>query len=580
MKNNQKKSANHHTFQLGELISTQLELWIFSWLLAVVTAIAVVGLLMLSGWFISASALAGLIALGSHNFNYLMPSAIIRSFAMARTAGRYGELMVSHHAIFALLKQLRVKFFQKFAQLPSLQRNQQLRSSHIMHRLTHDIDTLDEFVLRVVSPWLVVSLILLGFGVLSYFILQSFGLAWGGFVCLWLAVILGMSVLIPLFLQQKGMQQAEQQQQLAEQRRIALLEPLTALTHLLIWQSWHREVQDFWQKEQQHIAQQQQIQQQRGIASLVLQWVWALAIVAVLWAVVSFSQGQFYSTVSVPLLLAVVLGILALAEIVLPLVQHYLALGHSISARNRLNQILENASVIDAEQPIQEIDIKGNIILDVQGLTAKMPNALNGVDNLNFSAHKGQVVLITGRSGAGKSTLLNALAGEITAQSGQILLNQQALNQHNSSQNNVMQNAEYIAYLAQQIDIFDQSLANNLRLAKPTASDAELWQVLASVDLEDWAKAQPLQLDTPLGEYGLAVSGGQARRIALARLLLKNKPILLLDEPFAGLDTDTRQRLWQNLIAHQKHGILILVSHHFWQDMYQNADAVHIQIGN
>jgi ATP-binding cassette subfamily C protein CydC len=120
-------------------------------------------------------------------------------------------------------------------------------------------------------------------------------------------------------------------------------------------------------------------------------------------------------------------------------------------------------------------------------------------------------------------------------------------------------------YLGQQIDIFDQTLATNLRLGNADASDEQLWQVLGKVGLKDWARSQPLQLQTPLGEYGQAISGGQARRIALARLLLSPKKILLLDEPFAGLDKKSREALWQMLVQHQQQGILIIVTHHLWQ---------------
>ena len=132
-----------------------------------------------------------------------------------------------------------------------------------------------------------------------------------------------------------------------------------------------------------------------------------------------------------------------------------------------------------------------------------------------------------------------------------------------------------IGYLGQQIDIFDQTLATNLRLGKADATDEELWQVLDIVGLKAWAQAQPKQLDTPLGEYGQAISGGQARRIALARLLLIPKKVLLLDEPFAGLDKDSREVLWQNLVAHQQYGILIIVTHHVWH-MTQSVNVLRL----
>lgn len=137
----------------------------------------------------------------------------------------------------------------------------------------------------------------------------------------------------------------------------------------------------------------------------------------------------------------------------------------------------------------------------------------------------GQPLLIAGVSGAGKSTLLQVLANELLPLSGQVWLNGQDLS--------TLSLTMMWGYLAQQIDIFDQTLAQNLRLGNAAANDDELWQVLKKSGLiSGLGSQQPSQLDTRLGEYGMAVSGGQARRIALARLLLSPKKILLLDEPF------------------------------------------------
>lgn len=99
------------SFRLIELFASQEVLWFIAWVLGIATVLSVLGLVMLAGWFITMASVAGIIALGSHAFNYLMPSAIIRGFAIARTFARYGDLMVSHHAVFGLLKDLRVRFF-------------------------------------------------------------------------------------------------------------------------------------------------------------------------------------------------------------------------------------------------------------------------------------------------------------------------------------------------------------------------------------------------------------------------------------------------------------------------------------
>ncbi|MBY0419956.1 MAG: ATP-binding cassette domain-containing protein, partial [Pararheinheimera sp.] len=140
--------------------------------------------------------------------------------------------------------------------------------------------------------------------------------------------------------------------------------------------------------------------------------------------------------------------------------------------------------------------------------------------------------------------------------SGQVLLNGLQLQLYTASLQR-----EHIGLLSQQVNLFNMTLAANLRLAKPTASDELLLQALADAQLEPWLATLPQGLETELGEYGVAVSGGQARRIALARLLLQKSSILLLDEPLVGLDPDTAHQLIQNLRRRCQQQILIIASH-------------------
>lgn len=547
----QKKSNSHQTFRLTQLFSTQLDKWLIAALLGIMTALSVIGLLMTSGWFISAAAMAGMVALGSHSFNYLVPAAIIRVMAMVRTAGRYGEMMVSHHAVFGLLQRLRVRFFNQFSRLPLANLSSTLQSTHVMHRLTHDIEVLNELPLRVVSPWLVATTASLLVATLLYQYEVNPML---------IGIFLIAGLMLPAMLTWRSIKHARAHQALAESRRVSLLNPLSALTHLLIWQRWQSELTAFNSLDTQHTHQQKRIQRAQSLVMLIMQWLIAAVLVGLL--------VGFYHTplvISVPMLLALFLGIMGMTDLLAPLVTHSLALGNSLAAKHQLNELL-NPSLQPSHHlnhdlaplPIDVARLNAPLTLTINQLAAKMPQAIVGFKAISLTATQGIPVLITGRSGAGKSTLLQVLAHELAPQQGSIELN--------GMDWLALQNTPALTgYLGQQIDIFDQTLATNLRLGNTYASDEQLWQVLGKVGLKDWARSQPLQLQTPLGEYGQAISGGQARRIALARLLLSPKKILLLDEPFAGLDKKSREALWQMLVKHQQQGILIIVTHHLWQ---------------
>ena len=152
---------------------------------------------------------------------------------------------------------------------------------------------------------------------------------------------------------------------------------------------------------------------------------------------------------------------------------------------------------------------------------------------LSFAIASGERLAIVGQSGSGKSTLLQIFLG-FCAYQGDIFIDNQNFNTINSTQFR-----HQIAYLSQQTMLLPMTIADNLRLPNPTASDDKLWQILAQVGLKPLIKALPNQLDTQLGERGSGLSGGQQRRLAIAQLLLQDAHLWLLDEPTEHLDSET-----------------------------------------
>lgn len=568
-------------FRLRDMFKPSFDLWVFSWILGLVTALSMIALLMISGWFITGAALAGMIAVGSHAFNYMLPAGIIRMLAMARTAGRYGELMVSHNAVFDLLKTLRLRFFNRLAALPLIQQRNTLHASQYMHRLVNDIDKLDEFILRVISPWLVGSVSVL---LLALFISWALPVSAVSKITIYLLLLL--ALLLPLIVSLRGINRAKKLSQVSEARRQKLLAPLAIITQLLLWRQWQTQTKSYIAQDNELQKLEWSAQKLRSTVMLLIQWFFYAAVLVVLFSIFQLSSNAtspqaVLNNIDVPLVLAVTLGLLGIQEIIVPLGQHYLALGNSVSAKDRLNALL-TASELEPNSEKTIFDNKtdenysasnhklknhaglklptGPLNAKLTQVSAKIPNALVGAQDVNVSMHSGTPLIIKGPSGCGKSTLLQALAGELPLTSGHVTLNDANWFDYEWQ--------DQLGYLGQQLDIFDQTLAANLRLGKPDATDDELLVALDKVGLLPWLHAQPQGLDTPLGEYGAAISGGQARRVALARLLLKPRRVLLLDEPFAGLDVETREKVWHSVRVHQQQDLLIVVSHHEW-DMGQ-----------
>ena len=568
-------------FRLRDMFKPSFDLWVFSWILGLVTALSMIALLMISGWFITGAALAGMIAVGSHAFNYMLPAGIIRMLAMARTAGRYGELMVSHNAVFDLLKTLRLRFFNRLAALPLIQQRNTLHASQYMHRLVNDIDKLDEFILRVISPWLVGSVSVL---LLALFISWALPVSAVSKITIYLLLLL--ALLLPLIVSLRGINRAKKLSQVSEARRQKLLAPLAIITQLLLWRQWQTQTKIYIAQDNELQKLEWSAQKLRSTVMLLIQWFFYAAVLVVLFSIFQLSSNAtspqaVLNNIDVPLVLAVTLGLLGIQEIIVPFGQHYLALGNSVSAKDRLNALL-TASELEPNSEKTIFDNKtdenysasnhklknhaglklptGPLNAKLTQVSAKIPNALVGAQDVNVSMHSGTPLIIKGPSGCGKSTLLQALAGELPLTSGHVTLNDANWFDYDWQ--------DQLGYLGQQLDIFDQTLAANLRLGKPDATDDELLVALDKVGLLPWLHAQPQGLDTPLGEYGAAISGGQARRVALARLLLKPRRVLLLDEPFAGLDVETREKVWHSVRVHQQQDLLIVVSHHEW-DMGQ-----------
>lgn len=543
------KSRPQPGIRLRDLWRSHKAGWSLSFSLGLLTVMATVALLAWSGWFISAAAAAGVGA----SFNYLRPGALIRLFAIVRTAGRYGERLVSHALVLRLLAVLRVQVFVALAHQTG---TTVLAGGDRLQRLIADIDLLDQLPLRLLNPLGYASLLSAAFLLLVFLLLPA--AFWPVTVLLLLPVI---TVICLCRLGARGtVQQAATEVQQQGQRRAVLLENLQLLTTLLTTGHWPERQQQFIRLDQQLLQLQQRQQYGQLAAQFALQLLMLAGLAALAWPMLQAWQTGLDFPLSVPLWLGLVLAWLGLTELLLPLVLLPQSYGQLRAAQQRCNALAgpDEALTLPDETVAAAPDAGQKIRLDVRQLQFGFQLPLG---NVSASFQTGDVVLLKGPSGSGKSCLLQTLAAEIPTLSGVVQLQHLDLTQWSTS-------ALYrqIGYLPQRPYLFGLQVAADLRLAKPDATDDELFAVLAMVGLEEWLSRQPQGLLTVLGDYGVGLSGGELKRFALARLLLQKPAVLLLDEPFAGLQQQLAQQLLKRLATFQQHGILIIASHQQQQD--------------
>ncbi|WP_231613641.1 ATP-binding cassette domain-containing protein [Halomonas sp. BC04] len=231
------------------------------------------------------------------------------------------------------------------------------------------------------------------------------------------------------------------------------------------------------------------------------------------------------------------LAVLATGEALALLPVAFTHLGATRAAAERLNSLA--ASGGEGTNSGSSVLPAGPLSVALCGVTLRYPGALQpALEHIDLALSAGDRLALTGASGAGKSSVAALLTRQLPVTAGEIWLGGSAL--HDIEERSLR---ERVAILGQRVDLFQDSLAHNLSLADPDADESDLWRALAWVELAVWAESLPQGLATRVGEGGRQLSGGQARRLALARLWLRDPGLVILDEPFAGLDADMAARL-------------------------------------
>jgi ATP-binding cassette subfamily C protein CydC len=483
-------------------------------------AAAAIALLGLSGWFITGAALAGAAGSGvAHAFNYMMPSAVIRLLAILRTGARYVERVSGHEAALKALAAMRPQLFVALAR-GAPQRTLALSAGEASARLVEDVDTIQTLFVRLSSPW--------AFGV-------------GAVVALLLAALAtplaSAAVLIGMATAAGGAVRVGRQT--APAARVAQTALGDYKARLNALNSGAAELRAYgltdWAVDEaaragRALDRARAETARHGAAVLV----WQAAATGLALALSVIAAREAHPALTALAALAAVAGVEAATGLVGALRDNGAAQG----AVDRLDALaLPDDRPVTAAGPLRPV---------LEGAFA------------GGRLSPGQRIGLIGRSGCGKTSLIERLMGLRPS-----IPDEWRVGGVDVATAPLDRLRALFAYAAQDVKLLDGTIRDNLRLAAPGAADEEMWAALDDAALACRVRLSPAGLDAPVGVNGMRLSGGERRRLALARAFLRPAPWLVLDEPTEGLDATTEARVLERLdqrLSRTGQG-LILISH-------------------
>ncbi len=517
-------------------------------LLGTATVGSGIGLMATSAWIISSAALRPSIA------DLQVAIVGVRFFGIARGVFRYLERYVSHQVTFRLLARLRVWFYEAIEPLVPA-RLMQYRSGDLLTRVVADIETLEHFYVRVIAPPVVAVLI----GVLMWVFVRDFDL---GLAAASLVVFLIAGVGVPLLTRLLSREAGRRLVTARAELNAALVDGIQGIADLVAFGQESRQLERVRSLSHGLVGAQARMAWIGGLhgalGSLLTS---VVAIVVLVIAIPLVNVGQI-AGVYLPVL---VLAAIASFEAVLPLPLAAQVLESTLEAARRLFDIVHAVH----EETRRDTSVSSwttnvpcdlplaSCILHFENLrfryTPDEPWVLEGI---SLDLPRGRCLAIVGPSGAGKSTLVNLLLRFWDDEEGSITLGGHDLREYQADNVRRM-----MGVVSQSTHLFNGTLRNNLLIAKPDATQAELEQAVRQAQLEMFVQSLPQGYDTWIGEQGLRLSGGERQRLAIARALLKDAPILILDEPTANLDPVTEREVMQSIHELMQGRTTLIITH-------------------
>ncbi len=514
-------------------------------LLGFLTIASSIGLMSAAAWIIASAALHP--AIGTLNVAIVG----VRFFGITRGLLRYAERYVSHQTTFRLLSRLRVWFYQGIEPLAPARLTDR-HSGDLLARAVADIDTLENFYLRVIAPPAVAVLVTL---LMVVFLgATDLRLAMALVVCLALAGI-GVPLMTSWLARGTGHCLVTTRSALTA----TLLDGVQGMADLTLSGALDRQRTRVADLSRDYAALNRRMARAAALNSALISVITSTAVLLTLViAIPRVNSGQIEGV----LLAVFVLATLSSFEAVAPLPAAFQHLGASLTAARRLFELVDTPPAVcdpldSAPPPAITTPTSGSPLLVVRDLRFRYaPDLPPALDGISLALRPGETLAVVGSSGAGKSTLANVLLRFWDVEPGAITLAGYDLRAYSGDAARA-----WFSVVSQSTTLFNGTIRDNLLLARPGASETDLMQAAQRAQLHSFVQTLPQGYDTWIGEQGMRLSGGERQRIAIARAVLKDAPILILDEATANLDAITGRAVLDTVFSALADRATLLITH-------------------
>ncbi len=506
--------------------------------ISAVTVFSAAALMFMSGFLISKAA--------TKPENILMiyvPIVAVRTFGILRSVSKYIERLIGHHTILKILSPMRTRLF-SVVEPSALKIKSKFKTGDILGILADDIEYLQDIYLKTIFPGMAalfiyaISVIALGFFSIPFAIL----IALVSFV---LVVILPF---ISLLVERARSQKIKNKKNILYKN---LTDAVMGISDWMFSGLQSKYIREFEQDEgllRKLQLQEKAFRRKRDIFAQMI--VGILVLLMLYWVGNESNVGDLPRT----LIAAFILVLFPLTEAFIPLANSVASMTIYNDSINRLESIeehqIESTSLAYTGEFAERVNIK------FEDVSFQYNEGENILHHITFTLIPNTKTALLGPSGSGKSTILKLIEGVEVPNEGSVTLNEIKSDLYGE---NI---AKVVSVLNQNPYLFDTTVLNNIRLGNPKASNEEVKRVAKMVELHDYIESLPHGYDTPMHETGMRFSGGERQRIALARILLQNTPVVILDEPTVGLDSITERKLLNTIFKVLDGKTVLWITHH------------------